>query len=205
MRILLSSQSRKVLFDYLKDKHEVSTLRELSIKMKIPFKTINHWHYDYKKYIPDKLIENYKGDLKILDKKPHNWGKIKGGKIGGKKGNHKEKRRIGEKSIKVLQNKYGFKKLAKMAVAGRIRVRKEESNKLELENEEFFTNKKVEFDNSIVNFSKSDKIKNIILPEELSPELAEEIGIHLGDGCLSLNRKYFSVKTNKKEIDYMKE
>ena len=37
----------------------------------------------------------------------------------------------------------------------------------------------------------------------MSAELAEEVGIHLGDGCLSYNKRYFSVKTNKKERDYI--
>jgi len=54
-------------------------------------------------------------------------------------------------------------------------------------------------------FSRNDKSKEIRLPERMSLELAEEIGVHLGDGCLSKNKNYFSVKTNKKEEGHVTE
>ncbi|MEK6896374.1 MAG: LAGLIDADG family homing endonuclease, partial [Nanoarchaeota archaeon] len=56
-----------------------------------------------------------------------------------------------------------------------------------------------------VQFSEADKIKEIKIPNVMSPELAEEIGVHLGDGCMSKRKNYFSVKTNKIEKDYMVE
>ena len=41
---------------------------------------------------------------------------------------------------------------------------------------------------SEVEFSWKDKIKKITIPEELTPDLAEDIGIHIGDGNLHINR-----------------
>lgn len=36
-----------------------------------------------------------------------------------------------------------------------------------------------------INYNKSDLRKGIILPEQLSPELAEETGLHIGDGTMN--------------------
>lgn len=48
----------------------------------------------------------------------------------------------------------------------------------------------MKIDNSAVEFSKSDISKKIKLPKILTPELAEIIGIILGDGHLIHNKKY---------------
>lgn len=95
-----------------------------------------------------------------------------------------------------------------MAIKGKIKKRETESQRLEFENSVFFTNKEIILNTNNINFSSKDKIREIKFPLKMSPELAEEIGIHLGDGCLSYNRNYFSVKCNKKEekgymISYM--
>jgi len=74
MRILLSQESRKTLFNFLKKKYKTSKLTELAQKMNVSYKTLNHWHYDYKKYLPAKLLEDFEGDLEILDRKSDNWG-----------------------------------------------------------------------------------------------------------------------------------
>jgi len=60
-----------------------------------------------------------------------------------------------------------------------------------------------------VKISGFDLKKRIILPTELTPLLAEEIGIHLGDGFMSEKRNDFRVKghkTNEKYyyLDYIK-
>jgi intein/homing endonuclease len=44
----------------------------------------------------------------------------------------------------------------------------------------------MQFDTSKIEFSSKDKIKGISLPKELSLELAEDIGIHIGDGCAAI-------------------
>jgi hypothetical protein len=43
------------------------------------------------------------------------------------------------------------------------------------------------FDTSSIKFSWKDKIKGIKLPQELTEELAEDIGIHIGDGSMYLS------------------
>lgn len=45
----------------------------------------------------------------------------------------------------------------------------------------------IKFDVSGIDFSWADKRKGIILPTELTPKLAEIIGIHIGDGSLYLS------------------
>lgn len=215
MRILLSPKSRSAIFNFLKEKNNVHTLKELSIKLNVPFKTLSNWHYDYKKYIPEKLLDDFKQNIEILDKQPKNWGFIKGGKIAGPRNIEKLKklwgdkryyeirRDIGKNAMKRIRERYGSEELTRRAIAKRIKKREERSKKLETENENFFKNDKIFIDNSTIRYSYYDKAKRLIFPQELSTELAEEIGIHLGDGCLSYNKKYFSVKTNKKEEDYM--
>src|SRR3989344_3727221 len=43
----------------------------------------------------------------------------------------------------------------------------------------------MKFDSSRVTFSKSDSLKGLVMPESPSSELAEEIGLHLGDGSMN--------------------
>ncbi|MFQ5722382.1 MAG: hypothetical protein ACE5GI_07800, partial [Candidatus Aminicenantales bacterium] len=44
-----------------------------------------------------------------------------------------------------------------------------------------------------VEFSKNDKKRNIILPYRMNEDLAEDIGIQIGDGCLHLGKKDFAI------------
>lgn len=211
MRVLLSKEDRKSLFNFLKEKYNVSDLIHLAEKIKIPYKTVNHWHYDYKKYIPDYLLEGFREKLHVLDKQPDNWGRIKGGKvISDKKINHLKKlwndpkyyeirKKLGINAIKNLNQK----ELIEKSNQTKLRKREEKSKILDESYKSFFTNENIILDNKIITYGKKDHLKNIKFPQEMTIELAEEIGIHLGDGCLSFNRKYFSVKTNKKERDYM--
>ena len=54
-----------------------------------------------------------------------------------------------------------------------------------------------------IEYSRQDKEKKIIFPKWLDENLAEEIGIHLGDGFLSNDKYDFRVKGDKSnEIDY---
>ncbi len=69
-----------------------------------------------------------------------------------------------------------------------------------------FTNKNLDIDTSKVNYSLVDKKKNIILPNKITPELAEEIGMHYGDGFLSAERYDYRLKGNQyDEIKYYQE
>ena len=56
--------------------------------------------------------------------------------------------------------------------------------------------------NNKVKTSSIDFKKQITFPEELTPQLAEEIGIHLGDGFLSDKKYEFRLKGNKNEKEY---
>jgi hypothetical protein len=45
---------------------------------------------------------------------------------------------------------------------------------------------KLFFDISEIPFSRQDRLRNITLPTFLSEQLAEEIGIHIGDGFMNI-------------------
>lgn len=200
----------------MKLKYMSSSLKELSSKMKIPFKTLQQQIYEEKRYIPLKIIPpEILNKIKILDSKEDNWGQSKGGKIGGKKSAEllikkfgrenysKIMQQRGKRVVNTLLKRYGIKELTKMTVEGKRKKRENESMKLEKENEIYFTNEEVYLDCKEIHYSPTDRKRKIIFPNKMSPELAEEIGVHLGDGCLSKSRNYYSVKTNKTEEDYM--
>lgn len=66
-----------------------------------------------------------------------------------------------------------------------------------------FSNDKAQFDNSAVVFSNSDLRKKIVLPNELTPLLAEETGASIGDGFVSNKKFEYRLKGNKEnENDY---
>lgn len=216
MRILLSKNSRKELFEAIKAKNNSKSLKELAKKQKVSFKTLNNWVYG-KGYIPEGLMLNSDHiNLEVLDKKEDNWGQIKGGKIGGPEGIKKLKKFIannlkidkdilsenGKRTMLGLWKKYGYN-LRKMAVRGKLKKRELESIKLEKNSASYFMNNKLELNLRGIRFSKRDRDKKIFFPKQMSSELAEETGIHLGDGCMSFNRNYFSVKTNKTEERYV--
>ncbi|HIH25548.1 hypothetical protein J4476_06000 [Candidatus Woesearchaeota archaeon] len=57
--------------------------------------------------------------------------------------------------------------------------------------------------NALINYSGKDRIKQIKFPKYMNSLLAEEIGIHIGDGFLSLEKSDFRVKGHKiDERDY---
>lgn len=221
MRVLLSKESKLKLLNLLKLKYMSSSLKELSSKMKIPFKTLQQWIYEEKRYVPLKIISpEILNKIKILDSQKDNWGQSKGGKIGGKKSAENLKKKLGKegyskvmrargkKTINTINNlwkRYGREELIKMAVKGKLNKRKRLSQKLEEQNLFFFKNKQILLDSKNVQFSNNDVKKMIRLPDEITKELAEETGIHLGDGCMSYNKNYFSVKTNNTEERYVTE
>ena len=65
-----------------------------------------------------------------------------------------------------------------------------------------YTNQLPIFNTQNIENSFHDRKKGIILPIQLTSELAEEIGIHLGDGFLSSRRNEYRLKGDKKERDY---
>ena len=65
-----------------------------------------------------------------------------------------------------------------------------------------FKNKIPKFDVSKIKLSKYDQKRNIKFPNKLTPELSEEIGMHLGDGFLSERKNEYRLKGDKKEKEY---
>lgn len=103
MRFLLSNNSRKKMFDFLINQNNCNSLKELSMKLKIPFRTIQNWRYYKRTYLPEKIIPvEIKNKLKILDKQKDNWGKIKGGK----------------KTYKLILKEYGIDEIKKRQING---------------------------------------------------------------------------------------
>ncbi len=58
------------------------------------------------------------------------------------------------------------------------------------------------FDTSIIELTRYGRNKDVIFPDKLIPELAEEIGMHVGDGFLSAKKYEYRLKGNKNEKEY---
>ena len=66
-----------------------------------------------------------------------------------------------------------------------------------------FENTNLDLNSSNINYSKTDFTKKIKLPNKITPNLAEEIGMHYGDGFLSATRYDYRLKGNPKdEVEY---
>lgn len=86
MRMLLSKKSRRELMNYLKDKNQVHSLKELAKKLKFSSRVMESWFYNLERYLPESIIPlEIKENLEIVDKQEDNWGEIKGGKMAYKK------------------------------------------------------------------------------------------------------------------------
>ncbi|MGH2566356.1 MAG: hypothetical protein ACRDE5_17695, partial [Ginsengibacter sp.] len=56
-------------------------MKQLSVKLRMPLKTLQTWIYSDNAYLPlDKIPEDIISSLDILDKKEDNWGRVLGGK-----------------------------------------------------------------------------------------------------------------------------
>ncbi|MEK6891206.1 MAG: hypothetical protein AABX03_03640 [Nanoarchaeota archaeon] len=103
MRILLPHNSREKLFDFLIKKNKCKSLKELSTKLNLPYKTMQNWRYYKERYIPEKIIpKEMKNKLEIIDKQEDNWGKVKGGK----------------KTYGIIISKYGKEEIKKRQING---------------------------------------------------------------------------------------
>lgn len=113
---------------------------------------------------------------------------------------------IDEKEADIL-NKYGGKVRNEIIVIGR-KVMGEQKKRFDKINI-IFDNKNLVVDKSNINYSLVDIKKEIKLPDKITPELAEEIGMHYGDGFLSAKRYDYRLKGNYKDeivyyTDYIK-
>ena len=81
MRVLINLEDKRKLFEYLKKINNVNSLRNLAPNMNVSKSTLDSWRYSNKTYFPLKIIpEDLYKEITILDKKPDNWGNVKGGK-----------------------------------------------------------------------------------------------------------------------------
>ncbi|MFH2028210.1 MAG: LAGLIDADG family homing endonuclease [Nanoarchaeota archaeon] len=62
-----------------------------------------------------------------------------------------------------------------------------------------YKQKKLELNIKNINITKGDIKKGVKIPNMLTPKLAEEIGMHIGDGYLSDKKREFRLKGNKKD------
>ena len=212
MRLSLTKESRTELFDALQKHYNVKTLNELATKFKVPFKTLEKWRYG-ERYIPSHIIPASLKIKGVVDTKPDQWGRQKGGSIGGKKAAETLRKKVGESEYRKIMSKRGKKvinhlrvrytqsELAERVKKGKLAKREVESRALEAKHESFFTNNSITLKGPITQLSNKDKTREIKFPKAMSAPLAEEIGIHLGDGCLS-SKNYFSVKSHKEEKAY---
>lgn len=215
MRVLLDKKSRKFLFEYLKKKNDVKTYKQLAKKKGWSFFTTRKWR-NAEFYLPLEIIpKEIKTKVIVIDEQKNNWGQVKGGRIGGVNSVKVQKEKYGEEkfremrkkcgtnNVETLWRKYGKEKLTKMCIEGKFKKRKRESLELEKQNLSFFANKKIRLKKRNIEFGCLDIKRNIKFPSIVSKELAEETGAHLGDGCMSKKKNYFSIKTNKPEKGYI--
>ena len=147
MRLVISSESKKKLFNLLKEKYLVKSISELSNKLKISKKTLQGWFYS-NKTIPSNLIDqSFLSKIEIIDKREDNWGQIKGAKEG----------------YKELLKKYGSKEVKRKQALGGINAAKtkeklQEPLKIDLENPLFLElYGSLLGDGWLSNFNKGDK------------------------------------------------
>ena len=65
-----------------------------------------------------------------------------------------------------------------------------------------FLSDNLNLDTSCASFSRVDIKKNVRLPKTITPQLAEEIGIHLGDGFLSAKKNDYRLKGHMTDERY---
>jgi len=120
MRVLLTTSSKKKVYQELKKKYKCNSIKQLSIKLKIPAKTLDTWFYNQSRFIPCKfLLNNRINGLKIIEKKENNWGQS----LGGKNSYFKT---INEKGVDEIKRRQSFG--GKRAAQTKERIEKEKFN-----------------------------------------------------------------------------
>lgn len=116
MRFLISKLDKIRLLKHLKTKNKCNSLKKLSVCLGIKYKTLNNLFYTKERYLPESLISS-ELDIKIIDKKQENWGRIKGGK----------------KTYEVIKRKYGLDEIKKRQKNGGYASCKKRKEKLKKE------------------------------------------------------------------------
>lgn len=100
---------------------------------------------------------------------------------------------LGQNEKNILDS-YKGKVVAEIIVIGR-KVMGEQKKKFDEVNI-VFKNSSLDLDISEINYSRTDKKKNLSIPNKITCELAEETGMHYGDGFLSAKRYDYRLKGN---------
>lgn len=103
--------------------------------------------------------------------------------------------------IHISQRKLLHSYNAKITNEGRIKIRSVlgENRKKMHPVKIKFTNQNLNLNINNIKFSLFDKKKGIKIPQKITSDLAEEIGMHLGDGFLSSRKYEYRLKGNKKD------
>src|SRR3989344_3032881 len=101
MRVLLKKADRLLLFNLLKRDLNCGSLYALSKEMGIPTRTLQNWIYRQDRTIPESIIPLALTE-KILERKPDNWGSIKGGRA----------------TIRKIIEKYGVEEIKRRQING---------------------------------------------------------------------------------------
>ncbi len=213
-RLLLNNENRKILFDKTKIYYEVKNLKELAERIGVKYKTLRKYS-DGSLTTPIKIVpKEILKCIEIKEIKEDNWGAKKGGIAGLRI----TRRKYSEKVQKEWRQKGGKK--CRIKIADRLReIRKYDPEKFyfllygkklkknaeKLFNKKIFRKKEIKLDNNNVLFSRNDEKRGIVIPKIMTRELAEEIGIHVGDGTLPNKEYYFSVRGGMDEEDYYTE
>lgn len=173
MRLLLDKGNRKILFIHLKQYYRVPTLTQLAEKLGVSDATIKTWRIG-KILIPSKIVPaRVLKKVKVLEKKDDEWGKLK----------LKKMQEIDPLLLRRTKIEKRMRKMASLPVHP-------------------FENKKIQLEINAINYSHYDKTRGIKIPKEVTPELAEEIGMHIGDGTLPVGKYNFSLRGDAVEKEY---
>ncbi len=209
-RIALGKEKRKLLFLELKSHYSAKTFEDLSKRLGTRFSTLKKWRYGALA-IPSRIVpQEILNKIPVAELKNDNWGAAKGGSISIRKIFKKYpkktvanwRRKGGKAAWKIAQCALRRIQLNEPEKFGRLLREKKTVKRLGQIKEGKFEEKKIFLNIDSIELSKSDVKKGMIFPSELTEELAEEIGMHLGDGTLSEKKHYYSLRGDIKEKDY---
>jgi transcriptional regulator with XRE-family HTH domain len=216
MRLEISSESRKRLFSELRTLHGCTLNTTLAKKLNVSYSTLKRWIRG-ESLIPSYIIpESISGSLVIAVQKDDNWGARDGGRLcqqlmndPQKRGQVIEWRRKGGlmRGKRLQEFVRSHKEMhARCLSAGKYRKGYMRMLQKTKENESYFSSPTaVIFDKSRIVFSINDMRRRVTIPERLTPLLAEEIGMHIGDGCLLESKSYFSIRGDIREVSYFRD